>query len=262
MNACVKFPSIDQYRNALKNIKHQMCYDGQDEQGQAIFKRIHDFPTVRFYGTVKAHGTNAAIRQDTADSELLYQSRERVITPLDDNAGFAGYMTSNLEELTTYIYLLRVSFDIEPHQPIIVYGEWCGGSIQKGVALSQLEKMFVVFAVRVGTELNTRWIRPNVEGFDIVHFPDLKFYSINNFGYYEIDVDLNNPEIAQNKLVEITDAVEAECPIGKFFFEPLNGAVISFVDGQIVSNVYLPPSIINDLKSVMSKENNSITLSF
>lgn len=233
-NKCIKFPSIDQFRNALKNIKHQMCYDGQDEQGQAIFKRIHDFPTVKFYGTVKAHGTNAAIRQDTADSELLYQSRERVITPLDDNAGFAGYMESNLEDVSSYIRRLRLMFDVQDTSPILVYGEWCGGNIQKGVALSQLDKMFIVFAVRIGTELNTQWIRPNIDRFDTVHATALKIYSINYFGHYSIDVDLNNPEIAQNKLVEITDAVEAECPIGKTFgVSGIGEGVVWFCDDPV-----------------------------
>lgn len=216
-NVCVKFPSIDQYRNALKNIKHQMSYDGQDEEGEAKFKRIDSFPTVKFYGTVKAHGTNAAIRQDQFDNEILYQSRERVITPLDDNAGFAGYMEANAAKVRSYINGLRIILNEKNDTPLIVYGEWAGGNIQKGVALSGLDKMFLVFAIRIGTELETRWIRPNHPLFDMVHYPDLKFYSINNFGHYEIEVDLNAPEIAQNKLVEITNAVEAECPIGKFF---------------------------------------------
>ena len=32
-----------------------------------------------------------------------------------------------------------------------------------------------------------------------------------------IDIDFNQPELSQNKLVEYTDAVEKECPVGKTF---------------------------------------------
>ena len=32
-----------------------------------------------------------------------------------------------------------------------------------------------------------------------------------------IDIDFNNPELAVNNMTEITEAVEAECPVGKHF---------------------------------------------
>ena len=214
---CEKFPSIDQFRNAVKNIRNQCSYDGQDEEGNAKHKRVESFPTLEFYGTVKLHGTNAAIRQDSSGSEILFQSRERVITPVDDNAGFATYFYSHQTHLSNYLSTIRIKYDISPNVPVIIYGEWCGGNIQKGVALAELDKMFVVFAIRIGTERDTKWIRPDTKDFDIVQWLALKIYTINAFPTYRITVDLNNPEYAQNQLVQLTDEVERECPAGKFF---------------------------------------------
>lgn len=217
MTTCIKFPSIDQFRSAIKNIKTQMTYDGVDEEGKSKFKHIYDFPTLKFYGTVKLHGTNSAFRQDAYGHEILFQSRERVITPLDDNAGFATYYYAQKESLIVYMNSIRTIFDIADDEPLIIYGEWCGGNIQKGVAISGLTKMFAAFAIRIGAELNTKWIRANNEDFDVAQRLDLGIYSINAFGHYIVDVDMNSPEIAQNELVSITDKVEQECPAGKFF---------------------------------------------
>lgn len=215
---CVKFPSINQYRNAVKNIKHQCEYDGQDEEGNAKFKRVNVYPTLSFYGTTKSHGTNSAISQDKLDDEILYQSRERIITPLDDNAGFATYMYSLGNFTKEYIHDIRMIYCIPADKSVIVYGEWCGGNIQKGVGISGLPKMFLPFAIRIGTEETSKWIRPNDLMFTAsVQDQEKLFFSISTFGEYKLEIDLNNPEYAQNKLVELTDAVEQECPIGKYF---------------------------------------------
>jgi len=259
---CSKFPSIDQFRNTVKNIRNQCSYDGIDEEGKAKFKRVDNFPTLDFFGTVKAHGTNAAIRHDSETSDILFQSRERIITPLDDNAGFATHFHTRQQYVRDLLDGYRAVFGT-PNDPVIIYGEWCGGNIQKGVALAELPKMFIIFAIRIGIDENTTWIRGDNVDFDVPFVPsDPSVRLITEFPTYRLTVDLNNPEYAQNKLVELTDEVEQECPIGKTFFSPLNGALVSFINNEIVSDVYLPPSIRNNLKSVMSTENNSITLSF
>ncbi len=67
--------------------------------------------------TEKIDGTNACII--IQDGELAgVQSRNRLITPLDDNYGFAGWVSDNWEELK--------SLGDGYH-----YGEWAGLGIQK-----------------------------------------------------------------------------------------------------------------------------------
>ena len=91
--------------------------------------------TVHYQAKVKLHGTNAAV-QVHSDGTIVCQSRESIITPDKDNAGFARWVDSNKD-------LWREAEDY------IVYGEWIGPGIQKNVAVSQIpKKVFAVFAAR------------------------------------------------------------------------------------------------------------------
>ena len=81
-----KWPSIGQYREVVRNIERRARFAGVDERGEPIINIAADYPTLEFVGTVKLHGTNAAVV--IGDGEHWFQSRERIITPEKDNAGF------------------------------------------------------------------------------------------------------------------------------------------------------------------------------
>lgn len=88
--------------------------------------------------TEKIDGSNAAVI--VRDGELVgVQSRKRLITPEDDNFGFARWAYSNAEGLA------RVLGD-GTH-----YGEWFGKGIQRGYGLD--EKRFALFNA-------VRWLEP------------------------------------------------------------------------------------------------------
>jgi hypothetical protein len=195
-----KFPSIEQFRSVVRTVKTQHDYQGKDENGDPIYQHLSNYPILKFQGTVKLHGTNAAVVR-YKDGRTEYQSRERVLSLEQDNANFMmATMPKNLDFLFS-----GIEFD----DYCAVYGEWCGGNIQKGVALNGLPKMFVIFGIKVDDE----W----------VDLPSWKYdnengiYNILQFPTYEVDIDFNNPELIQNKLIEDTLAVEDECPVGKFF---------------------------------------------
>jgi hypothetical protein len=91
---------------------------------------------VHYKSKVKLHGTNSAV-QIHNDGTIVCQSRERVIVPEDDNAGFARWINSQ-----------KTEWSLAFHN-IIFYGEWCGSGIQKSVAISDIgKKVFAVFAAR------------------------------------------------------------------------------------------------------------------
>lgn len=92
---------------------------------------------------------------------------------------------------------------------VAVYGEWCGGNIQKGVAINGLAKMFIIFGIKI----DGIWLDLPKDFQD----NEMSIYNILQFPTYEMDIDFNNPELSQNKLIELTMAVEEECPVGKFF---------------------------------------------
>lgn len=193
-----KYPSIEQFRNVIRKVKERHDYQGRDENNDPIYAHTSNYPTLKFKGTVKLHGTNAGI-VSYKDGRLEFQSRERVLSEDKDNADFMKSMSSlDLDSLFS---------GIDFNDYIAIYGEWCGGNIQKGVALNGLPKMFVIF----GCMVDDVWV-------DYDRHENLKnIYNINQFPTYEVDIDFNNPELVQNALIDMTIAVEDCCPVGKYF---------------------------------------------
>lgn len=200
-----KFPKIGQFRDVIQTTKHETNFNGVDEHGEPIYVQ-RTMPREKYIGTVKLHGTNAGINWDWNTNEITVQSRERVITVDDDNYGFAQWVRS---QETKFLSWFNSRFDAGTN--VTVYGEWCGGSIQKGVALSQLPKMFVIFSIHIQKGDLSLWYHA-----DIADPPDIEnVYSIFDFPTFEMVIDFNVPQVVQNDLIKITEQVEAECPVGK-----------------------------------------------
>lgn len=98
--------------------------------------------------TEKIDGTNAAIV--ITDDDIYAQSRSRVITPQDDNFGFAAWVESNKHEL-------RETLGHGRH-----FGEWWGRGIQRTYGLS--ERRFSLFNV-------SRWEANADDNFRCVQSP-------------------------------------------------------------------------------------------
>lgn len=125
------WPEISLFHNLRKYIK-----SAPELLGQTGSK-------VTYKCKIKLHGTNAAI-QICGDGTVLAQSRTSIIEPTNDNCGFARWVESQKDEWTK----------IHSNTPIdiIVFGEWCGPGIQKGVAVSEIpKKIFAVFAIVLKT---------------------------------------------------------------------------------------------------------------
>lgn len=82
--------------------------------------------------TEKIDGTNAAV-VIADDLSVSAQSRKRLITPDDDNFGFARWTADNAEALASLL------------GPGRHFGEWWGSGIQRGYGLSKGEKRFSLF---------------------------------------------------------------------------------------------------------------------
>lgn len=194
-----KYPSIEQFRNVIRRVKELHDYKGKDENGNNIYQHTENYPILKFEGTVKLHGTNAGIVK--YKDRFEFQSRERVLSLNQDNAGFMTYMIDKkLDNLFS-----RFKFN----ESVAIYGEWCGGNIQKGVALNGLPKMFVIFGVKVDDE----WVDLPTN----LHLNEISIYNILQFKTFEIEIDFNKPEEVQNTLIDLTIEVENICPVGKYF---------------------------------------------
>lgn len=214
-----KFPSIEQFKNVIGNVKHKTYCIGYDEQDHPIMDRNKPLPTLKFRGSVKLHGTNAGIEL-TKEGEILYKSRERILELTADNATFMLSMKNQEAHLKDLFNQIKEIYSLDGYLSICIYGEWCGGSIQKSVALNQLDKMYVIFGIKVigiGDEEDLKDVWLDLTKVAHIKYEDARIYNILQFPTYEVDIDFSNPQLSQNILVDITEKVETECPVAKAF---------------------------------------------
>jgi tRNA-binding EMAP/Myf-like protein len=119
-----------------------------------LVKSIKETNTERklsYVSKVKLHGTNAAI-QIHPNGDIICQSRTEILSLTKDYKGFAKWASDNNEYFQKLV----------GKELVILYGEWCGTGIEKGVALSQIgKKIFAVFAIQYGGmfDINPKTIR-------------------------------------------------------------------------------------------------------
>ncbi len=198
----IPYPSIDQFRHAVRNVKARAQYVGKDENGDAIYDPLLPLPVLDYQGVTKTHGTNLALCRNKETGETWVQSRERIVTPERDNAGSARFFSDkNLDFL----------FDQIEGNLVVIYGEFAGKGINSKVAVCKLPKMMIVFDIFVDNE----WLP--AEKVAKIKAPGIQIYNVYDYGVFNLSIDFNRHEEAQNKLIEITTQVADCCPVGKAF---------------------------------------------
>ena len=191
------FTDIESLRHVVKRVRDNCDFHGRT------------YPTIVYKGTVKLHGTNGGVR--VTGEDVVAQGRNRVLTIQSDNFGFAHFVSSRSS-------LFRKLADCVGSNDVTFYGEWCGQGIQKGVAVSQVARHFVIF--QVYDHQNDKW----------VYLPEFEFlsshmlteanasdiFSITQIPSYEVSIDFTNPEPAADIITNLTYEVEHECPWGRF----------------------------------------------
>jgi len=205
-NGFVKWPKIKDLKSALYPIYQQNKYRGEfvelDGEGEPVFDRtnVEPLPVIEFQGTVKLHGTNAAINWSKKHG-FRYQSRNGFKE--SGHQGFVEAMQAMEPEIL--LYLSNEFHCCDPEQ-VVVYGEWCGKGIQKKVAISELDKRFVQFPF-VWVKGQGMLPAQDTESNPFEHVYDVKTYPLK--------VDLANLRLAKETIAGYVDEVEKECPIAK-----------------------------------------------
>jgi hypothetical protein len=221
----ISFPSIEKFSNIITNINRENNFVGLDENGEAIYDPSKPKPILRFTGSVKNHGTNAGVCFNSIDG-MWAQSRENIITPQSDNAGFAFFVESNksiFEELFAQVIDKTIPYVDPSLNTISIYGEWCGGNIQKGVGICNLPKSFFIFGVKISPHNINETEKPPIAYWvdhSYLRSPENRIYNINDYKMFEIDIDFNVPQLVQNQIIDWTIEVENECPVAKAFGFP------------------------------------------
>jgi len=208
----VSFPKIGQFRQIIQDVDHMAHYIGQDENGEAQFDLILKNPVLRFTGTVKLHGSNAGVSFRKKDG-IWAQSRSNIITPEQDNLGFAAFMEANIDAFEKLFETL--SEHIKDEDTIItIFGEWAGERIQKGVAINKLPRFYSIFAVKVSPDKENRYFLPDSKW---KHLKDHahRIYNVLEWKIWEIDIDFNDAGKIVQTLSNIVEEVEKQCPVGK-----------------------------------------------
>jgi hypothetical protein len=238
MERMIKYPSTPQFREVVQNIKFSATYVGQDENGEAIFDSSRELPKVKFYGTPKLHGTNASVVWDVKRDIFWTQSRENIITPTHDNAGFSQFAYSKQDIFKTMIkrYFTslekeyNIKYNIEDYI-VTLYGEWAGKGIQRGVGISEIPKSFFIFGLKLTPNYTDSeessesafWVPCDytscVGHGDVLILNDgnNNIWNIGSFKGYQIEIDFNNLNDAVEEMTKLTEEVEAECPVAKEF---------------------------------------------
>jgi len=211
----IAYPQTNQFRQIVADLAKQKEED-----------LVTSLPTLKFTGTVKLHGTNAAIiYRKTFDHWC--QSRNRILTNQLDNEDFRRSMQPIARTFFNNCVLAQcpiVQKYYDEDYIIAIYGEWCGSNIQKraNIAIAALPKMFVIFKIRIICPQKTTkckekdfWIEPSQ--WKNIKWHEKRIYNIYDFNCYEIDIDFNQPELVQDRLTQLTDEVERRCPIGAYF---------------------------------------------
>ncbi|QDF14569.1 RNA ligase 2 [Vibrio phage AG74] len=222
----IKYPSTGQFRNAAKFLQHNTPAGS----------------LVAVVGTVKIHGTNGSMVM-LEDGTIHFQSKSRVLDTHNDNSGFCNYMLEQpVEELfDKFITQYKKYYGKRPAFPIEIAGEWAGKGIQKGVAVSEVDKFFTIFGFRVGCEVDNGgkligWLTNHK--FNDVSLHESRIYNAYDFGCYQITINTAMPQLATEQLQELTLEVEKECPVGKCFGVKGvgEGIVWTPVDDALVDN--------------------------
>jgi len=201
----VEYPSTEQFRNAIKNLVSTSP------------KRI-----VLFQGTVKVHGTNGSIRR-YPDGTYMFQSKECNLNESHDNAGFYAYMNSLPSDAMNSLFAHYVNKF--PGFVIQICGEWFGANIQKAenLGVMGLEKHFMVFGAAIidpSTQQKTWMTTTELELASKAYVPSHNIFYGNAVWCKHITIDIDDPMSvahAQSELAELTNEVEASCPIAKHF---------------------------------------------
>lgn len=238
MKKHIKFPSIDQFRNIKKTISDRSSYVSKDENGESIFDYLKPKPVLTFTGTIKLHGTNASVCYNDIDG-IWVQSRENIITPEKDNMGCAWFCKQNEDAWLSIIKNLVKEYNIDTSKNTIsIYFEWAGKGIQKGVGISEIEKSAFIFSYFKSSPIDedsiekSIWLPTCISGeHNLINVSntEARIYNICDYKLFVIDIDFNDTDRIQNEIIDMTIAVEDECPVAKEFgFENTIGEGIVF----------------------------------
>lgn len=169
-------------------------------------------------GTVKLHGTHAAVLYD--EGKLTAFSRNRRLSPESDNHGFAAFVQEKEPEILGIFESIREGFANTHDKRLVLYGEWIGPGIQQKVAVSMLPApQWVLFDA--GVLYPDREFVYRIGVTSIAEIPSARIYNIYRERQFYVQInDIHNElqlDYAKRYIDDVTQQVQARCPWGERF---------------------------------------------
>ena len=139
----IKFPSIEALANVYLEIKHKTRFIERDDNDYPIYDESIKLPVIDYNGFTKIHGSNGGIV--ITKDDIYCQSRKNVLSLMVDNANFFKFVNKRKQSGV----LRELVKDIEFNEEIVIFGEYAGEGIQRGMGVNQVEKFFVIFKCKV-----------------------------------------------------------------------------------------------------------------
>ena len=189
------FPHIGQLRHLCKTLNHD--------------EALHPTEVMTYRGTVKLHGTNAAVLQSAPGESIMMQSRNRLIDKSCDNFGFAVFVEQRAEVFMKIFQKIRDTTEAEGS--IHLFGEFAGQGVQKNVAVSMVPKFYCIFAVALDGSYQ------DLQRFGSLGQPLHRIHDVLDFGTWSLELHRGQPEQSLAEVEAITSQVASICPVGSYF---------------------------------------------
>lgn len=212
----VRFGNIVLLDRLIERVKKSACFVGYDENNEAVFDFTIPLPTIKFTGTVKAHGSNCSVcmRGDT----MWYQSKSNILERDAPHYDFYDFAEKRKEAFKKIIKKVVRTYEINPDtHTVAIYGEYAGKNINKGTAITKLSRRFVVFAIKIvpdGDEPLTKYTY--LQNNDMIDH-DNDIYCVSEFGNYKIEIDFNDTSKATEIINSMVNSIDEKCPIADKF---------------------------------------------
>ena len=235
-----KFQHINQLRDFIYYL---------EKYGDSLQKQGYKY--INLYGTPKLHGTNASI-VFYKNGTYQVQSRNNILNEHRDNMGFYKWLNQNRVQ---YLYNnFKYLFNKKGVQAIVIYGEYAGKGIQAGMAISNMERFFAPFAVRIITDKDDYYIKPRSMDFNLWN-DELRIYNLFNPKYFiKVNVDKSNLEEVISIINEYVKQCEVEDKFAiAFGMEGIGEGIVW--DYEIDGKTYFFKTKIDEFKTKAQKVN-------
>ncbi|KAJ6619728.1 hypothetical protein B0H10DRAFT_1143498 [Mycena sp. CBHHK59/15] len=168
-----------------------------------------------FFGTVKLHGTNATVVFHNNDKRHpQIQARSWIIesTKKDNMGTYTLLSAAPLSSLVDQILAVRGQSSFSE---IYICGEIAGRGVQKGVAITAMERFFAIFNIRI----DGYWC--DMRDYKSCSLPKHRIYNVAQYKTFQVDIDFRVDTAATFELMKkYTAEVYEECPFGSAFADP------------------------------------------